>query len=351
MPLDPGRRADLLAAKLRAVVADRWPAADLTPDRHRRNFPHGAALAEGTRGWVLAGGDDASRSLGPALFWAHRHGIDDLHVLADDPVAGATLARRAGEFAGPPASPAITVWTVDGRALVETAAAPVPAPPASSLDDLPPEVAAFERTLRAAGAEPVVEHGVLVGEVLGLEVARVITGGGEPSLEVGVGKHDRHAQSLVHGERSRAEALARAIQFVGAHRRAGAEPHPLNRLARERWLRSILLERPAVVGAARLRPVSSPVLRDDLRVSAPAPAIGEGADGRPVVVVCSTGIDLDLVPAAADVRLASGVPDARLVLVVPPRDDHPAIRRLAAGLRHRAEVQAVRLIAFPGERE
>ena len=55
------------------------------------------------------------------------------------------------------------------------------------------------------------------------------------------------------------------------------------------------------------------------------------------------GIDLGLVPMAADLRLAHA-PGARLVLVVPERDAHPVTRRLAAALVEPAEV-----VALPGD--
>ena len=60
--------------------------------------------------------------------------------------------------------------------------------------------------------------------------------------------------------------------------------------------------------------------------------MGEAADGHPLVVACSVGVDLDLVPTAAE----SGqlhAPEARLVLAVPARDDQPVTRRIAARLR------------------
>jgi hypothetical protein len=69
-----------------------------------------------------------------------------------------------------------------------------------------------------------------------------------------------------------------------------------------------------------------------LRTPAPAPAVGTTVEGAPLVVVASTGIDLDLVPAAADVR-AREAPEARLVLAVPPRDASPVTRDLAGALR------------------
>jgi hypothetical protein len=58
--------------------------------------------------------------------------------------------------------------------------------------------------------------------------------------------------------------------------------------------------------------------------------------------VCSAGIDLDLVPFAADARDALGGPDTRLLLAVPEGDDHPVTRELAARLAVPAEVVAPR---------
>jgi hypothetical protein len=57
-------------------------------------------------------------------------------------------------------------------------------------------------------------------------------------------------------------------------------------------------------------------------------------------VACSVGIDLDLVPTAAEMR-ALHAPGARLVLAVPARDDHPVTRRIASRLREPAEIVAL----------
>jgi hypothetical protein len=70
-------------------------------------------------------------------------------------------------------------------------------------------------------------------------------------------------------------------------------------------------------------------------------AVGVDDDGGAVVVACSVGIDLDLVPFAADARGAVGLDDARLLLAVPERDDHPVTRALATRLRQPAEVVPV----------
>jgi len=296
-------------------------------------FPGGATLREVARpglGWVLAE-DRPERALGGALVWSRRHGITELHVLAE--AATGLLARRAGTFGDPP-----RVWKVSGRDV-----APAEAEPPTLEAALPPDVQAFVPFLIEAGVEPVVEHGVLTGEVLGLEVARVVVDELGAFLEVGVGKHDRYAQRLMHHDRPPLEALVAAAAAVRQVRNADAPAHQGNRLSRERWLRAVLMARPDVVGATSLAPARSPVARTDLRHHVPAPATGLDTGGLPVVVVCSTGIDLDLVPTAADVRLADGR-DARLVLAMPAADDHPVTRDLAAALARPAEI-----VTVPGE--
>ena len=332
MTLDPDRRAALLGAKLGALVRDHWGEADRTPVV----FGAGAGLVEatpdgatGSTAWVLAD-DQPHRVLGPALAWARAQRATALHVLVDDDAAG-VVARRAPAFVEAP-----RVWRVRGRAVEPAAAAPYPEP-----DPGPTEVDDLVTLLEASGVDVVVEHGEVVGEVLGLEIARVVVpDDAPPRLEVGVGRHDREAFAMIHGDLPTPDALMSVIDAVLAQRRPGASPHPLNRLAAERWLRALLVERPGLVGARSLRPVDPPVPRDNVKDAAPAPTLGESEDGTTVVVVCSAGIDLDLVPGAADAR-SWHAPEARLVLVVPERDDHPVTRALAAALTVPAEIVTV----------
>jgi hypothetical protein len=136
------------------------------------------------------------------------------------------------------------------------------------------------------------------------------------------------------------ERLRSVAALVAGYRRPGAPPHPLKALVPERALRSRIVAEPSLVGAASLVPVPPVVEPPDLRTASPAPAVGEDPDGSPVVVVCSTGIDLDLVPTAADTRLRDGR-GGRLVVAVPPRDVHRATTWLASALVDRAEVVAV----------
>jgi hypothetical protein len=64
------------------------------------------------------------------------------------------------------------------------------------------------------------------------------------------------------------------------------------------------------------------------------------ATAEGTVLVFSVGIDLDLVPAAAEARHAID-PKARLMLVVPERDDHPITHAFAEALAEPAEIATV----------
>ena len=279
--------------------------------------------------------ESPERGLGMAMAWAERFDVIDLHVVADE--ATSLLARRAELFV----EPAPWVWQVTRQGLVEAEPLPprpFPAPPpAPDLVDL----------LMDAGVEIVVEEGVVRGEVNGLEVARIVSGTTTagvriegPHLEVGVGAADRELTSMLHAEVPPAEQLSRVVKQVRDLRRADAERHPLNQLVPERWLRAVLGRNPEAIGLSSLRPAAAATRRRGLREPDIAVALGEALDGRPVVVACSVGIDLDLVPAAADARAALD-PDADLWLTLPERDDHPSSLRMATRLHDPARILSV----------
>ncbi|MFZ6002969.1 MAG: hypothetical protein ACOYXM_03470 [Actinomycetota bacterium] len=325
-------RASLLSSKLSALVQAHFS----VPDASGADFPGGAALVHGGSAWVLVDADPL-KAFGPSLVWASRQGASELHLLVE--AQADVLARRAACFERPP-----TVWAIDGTALV----AAEPAPPYVVTPALPaPDLAEM---LVDSDLEVIVEDGLVRGEVNGLEVARIVHGTtstgvpiDEPLLEVGVGHADREMTAMLHGALSPLDRLKRVVEIVRAQRQAGAERHPLNQLAPERWLRARLVAEPSRIGLKRLRPIAPATPRPNLRDPAVAMALGEDGDGRPVVVACSVGVDLDLVPAAADARL-SAAPEARLLLVVPERDAHPVTIDLASRLRAPAEI-----VAIPGD--
>ena len=313
---------------MRALVAQHW-------DKHGADraqvlpFVGGAALVQedqGARMWVLIDDGKVGR-FGPALALADSRRAESLEVLVEEAVPGSAgaVARRAREMREPPG-----VWSSSGRTVRRAEPSPLMFPSSEMVD------ARLAGVLAARGADPVVEHGVLRGEVLGLEVARVV--GGE--LMVGVGRHDREARVEMRPGQDLGEALDEAVASVRAWRRPGVASHPANTLARSRWLRSVVVARPELVGASSLAVAAPPLPWFDLTDVGAAPAVGSFADGSPVVVVCSAGVDLDVVPTAADCRLAYA-PDAKLIIAVPEGDDVPVSRRLAAGLARPAEVLTV----------
>ena len=327
---DEVRHASLLSVKLRVLVQGRW---DLSSDAREGSFAGGASLAEeGGRAWLLVDVDPQHR-LGHGLALAVRANATELHIIVDDDAAGAVLARRAAAFG---ASLPISVWKAVERELVPVAAAPVV--PESVLA---PEAELYRPLLIAAGLDPVVESGVLTGELLGIEVARVVVDEtGSALVEAGVGRFDREAAAMMYAELNETETLARAVDIVGQYRVAGAGRHPLNQLVPERWLRATIVAHPSLVGAVDLQTVSSALPRRNLNEDAVASALGVDAHGRTVLAACSTGVNLDLVPSAIDDRLTHH-PDARLLLVVPERDAMPITRELAALVEPPAEVITV----------
>ena len=297
-----------------------------------------ATIVEGGEAWVLVQ-REPERALGAALAWSLRQGASATTCVVDvDPegrpqrAAAELVAAKAAALATPPRVLAVN------RSAVEVVA---PAELPSGEAPVPSALAALRLDDAAAARADVVVHadGALTFEVLGLEVARVAPDG---SLLVGAGKHDRDATNeLYAGEPSR-EALVRAAEVVRQERRPGAQLGPANLLQRERWLRHALVADPSPLAAAGvagpLVPVPDPAPPGDLRRARPA---GATAGGGRVLVVCSAGVDLDLVPTAAWLRSWAAPAADRIVLVVPFGSDQPILTDLVPLLPVPAEVLAV----------
>lgn len=318
-----GRQAQLNAVKLRALARPLLGDAAAEP----AVFGGGAALRTGRRAIVLVDeparlGD--GRGLGAALIWARRHGAEQLDVLAEH--GAGVMARRAAEFAVPTA-----VWAVDGATIARAAPAPLDArsaavPPPDHLDHL--------SVIEAAGATARIESGAAIGEVKGLEVCRIVgddSDGAAVRIEVGIGAHDREAFAMVHGEVPTADSLRRVVDTV-ATVRGHDRNHPLTTLAAERLLRWELIADPSPLGLSVLTPAEPPLPRVNLKDPTPCVATGSRpGDGAKVLVVISVGVDLDVVPYAADARLATGLDE--VLVAVPGRDLVAATSDLAAMLR------------------
>ena len=166
-----------------------------------------------------------------------------------------------------------------------------------------------------------------------------------PALEVGVGRYDREAFAMMHGDLPDDRRAGRGRStIVRGYRRAGRAAPPAEP-ARARALAARGAASPTRRWSAR--PSSQPVERPCPGRNLTRARRGHGAsatdaDGAPVVVACSVGVDLDLVP---DRRRRPARPRARRPRWCSscPSRDAPSghHRRSAAALAAPAEVVAV----------
>jgi len=342
--LPPERRRKLQELGLRALVKRRF-GADVAASARAVHFAAGAAVVGGQRGGgrLAAVFADSSTALGSAIDTAHREGVDHLYFFAE--LNTRAVARRAPEF-----TVTTTVVSPDGEF---EALAPEHA---ERTRPVPAGLEEASGRMSASGLDVVWEDGALIGEWLGLEVARANFDGEAPggvAFDVGVGKHDREGNRMLYPRGPTDELIAHAVATVAELRRPEAGTHPASQLVPERWLRAVVCRHPELVGLDTLRPAPPPEARTDLRQRGVAPAWGLGPGDQPFAVVCSVGGDPDLVPQAADVRLhapgwldlpssATAGPEAwQLVIAVPEGDDHPLTHRLVGLLRCPATIVTV----------
>jgi hypothetical protein len=288
--------------------------------------------------WVYVTGRH-KRSLGPALMWALRNNAKALKLFSSESTGD--LARIATHF-----DFVIEVFEVDAAGVARVAAPKIVEKIEVSVAD-----EMFAEFIKSAGADVVREHGVISGEVRGLEVCRVLRaadsgesgGAGESELEIGVGAHDRETFKLLHGRTATIESLRKVIAEVAARRAVGAQVHPLNRLARERMLRHYVCQSPQLVGAKSLQVAQPPIVRTNLKDVVPCCAVGVSLTGEKVVVIFNVGVDPDVVSFGADARgQING--SAELIFAMPTRDIVSAVERVARILRRPARFVGVDVI-------
>ncbi len=242
--------------------------------------------------------------------------VTGLTIFAESEAAS-VIARRVSLLQPSLADLDVEVQEVDGAQSVSAVAADMLIPPVL---DVKAWTAAS--SMADAGARVIDDHGRLVAEVMGLEVARLTPDG----IRVGVGEADRELQVYLNSHLEDGEALARAVQTVSDLRPVPS--HPLNRLARPRWLRSVLMDDPSLVELTELQPLAPLTAADGVFDREPSAAYCPPAAGAAgTTVVCSVGVDLNLVPEAFEYRQRTD-PDSRLMLVLPERDRHLAVEPL-----------------------
>jgi len=292
---DAGR---LAAVKLRAIV----PVLGLDPSQvEERDFPYGAGLVQSNRGALYVVRDHI-RTIGPTLLWMQKHQLEEVDLVIEGD--GGIPARRAQAL-----TCELRVWQVQ-NGKIERAQ---PAPHLPRID-VPQSHEQFAATIQDCGALPVREHGVLTGEVLGLEVCRVVDTPDGPRLEVGVGAIDRETFQLVNSHRTIEDSLTEVVGIVRAHRQLGAPHHPLGKMAGERLLRHRVMNEPSLIGASSLKPAEPPIARGGLRDSMPCVATGTDLEDSSIVAVFTDTVDVDIIGFCADASILY-VSSSSLVLV------------------------------------
>ena len=319
MSADAERRSRLLSLKLRALVREHL-GLDSDPVGTPEVFSLGAAFITDDSVWVLIDGD-ASRSLGPTLAWSSKF-TRPVHLLVEQD--SGVLARRATLF-----NASVSVWHVNEKSLL-----PAVVEPHLPRVDAEESHRALMPLIASSGADATVEHGVVIGEVRGLEMCRVVNDSitGEAKLEVGMGVNDREAFAMVHGELPTEQALRNVIEAVQVHREPGAMVHPFNQFGAERLHRWRALQDPASIGFVELSPVDPPVKRTNVKDPVPCVALGTLNEDVSAVAVFVNGIDLDVVPFSVDAADMHGVD--HVVIAIRQRD-------VTSSLRTMAEVAAV----------
>jgi len=324
MALDANRRALLERSRAEGLLRSSFDLDLASLELNTAPFGITAQRADG-HAWVVSMSDDLA-ALGGVLVWIDRAKPTEVDLVVDHHAG--VHARRVAVLA-----PECRVWLVDGTVVERAEPAPIP-PPLPRPDD----AAHLEAPLADLGLDIVCEDGILRGEVAGLEVSRILHGADGAVLEAGVGRFDREAGVLLHAGRSPVDAVAEAADQVRPHRTPGAASHAVNRLARERWLRHVVLGDSAAFDLdlpALVEPIPP---RANLLEVAPAALLG--IDGsRSVLLVCSVGVDLGLIPAIADLIAVHG-PDL-VRIVVPERDRLPHLERLIGRLPVPTEIRTI----------
>lgn len=323
MTTDVERRSRLLSLKLRALVREHL-GITTEPEGTSEHFGLGSAFLTSDAVWLIVDGD-ASRACGPCLAWAAPKNVP-IHILVEQD--SGLLARRVELF-----NVDATVWQIRDRTLLRAVSEPHLEHAIAASQHL-----AFTEMIAGSGAEVVVEHGVVVGEVRGLEMCRVVDDlvDGSARLEVGMGAHDREAFLMVHGNLPTEKALSNVIEAVEPLRSEGADLHPLNQFGRERLHRWRAIQNPQSIGFVSLRNGEPPVKRTNVKDAVPCVATGITKDGEESIAVFVHGIDLDVISFAVDAADRLHVDSVTVVLR--KRDVIASIERLASLAKVHVEI-------------
>lgn len=227
-------------------------------------FPAFVAAVVGGTGHILVTSLDQI-DISPFVFFASKWTLSHINIYLVPFVLGGpkgSLAKFAKvlEFQGQAFSTAVEIFEVDsdGTRRVEAA---------SGLQVFIQDQTASEKFMRFQGANEMVElfnskgcqllfvADKLIATYLGLEVARSTLSEGFLKLEIGVGRTDRMAKSMLLGSQDAEALLDSTIKVVEKFRLGHSEFHPLARLSLPRWMRMTLVQSPGVIGALEVIPI------------------------------------------------------------------------------------------------
>lgn len=125
---------------------------------------------------------------------------------------------------------------------------------ASNFMDLPDAQKSIE-LLRSHDCQIAFIGNVALATFLGLEVARLSCAGSDVMLEIGVGRNDRLAKSMIAGSEDVSDTLSNTISVVKKYRLGNSAFHPLARLSLSRWMRLSVIRDPQLLNVSRLIPI------------------------------------------------------------------------------------------------
>ena len=219
-----------------------------------------------------------------------------------------------------------SLWIVEGNTLV-----PHPELNASTPEHEFSIDSGIRSLLEHNNCRIVFEHGKVKAEVRGLEVAEVVLDqNGENQIQVGVGIYDQEAHKIINSNEAIETTLLRAIEDILKFRHKESRPHPLNRVARSKWLIHEFINSYKHFGFNEIQYVASPNLPMNISHGLPASAIGK-RDSKEIIVTAFAGADLEAVPTAAQLLEAYSADEIWLIHTA--IDTYPAIQRQATHLR------------------
>jgi len=310
--IDDERRAGLNQIKLDSLLRNTFP-----DSKFEYIQTQSGALRSNDRNQYLYAPSEKVSPLAFALTFLDKGAA--INIILDEPES-LLLHQATGLLSE------FTFWVIDEDELI-------PHPKSETEEELEnlevnPTIASL---LQTNGCDVVRDHGVTKGVIKGLEVARIVEGSdNESNIQIGVGHYDQEAHKLVDRKESPSEKLARVASEVLQYRNKEAQPHPLNRIARPKWLISEIITSPEILGIEEARHLSAPDTTKAITETTPAAALGT-VGNKVVLIIASVGVDLKAVPIAAGLSTTTE-PD-EIWMVLPEKDKHPALMRQAEHLK------------------